>query len=239
MKTTFPGFPREGIAFLRNLANNNDREWFTPRKETYEAQVRQPMFALLDAVQHEMARFAPAYLGDPAKALYRIYRDTRFSKDKTPYKTHAGALLWHNSTQKNEGASFYFAISPKSLDIAGGLYSPDPQGLLAVRHHIAEDPAAFRATFEGRKVKKLMGDLQGEALTRVPKGFDPASPAADLLRQKQLILFCQLPVETAMAPKVVSEIVTRFEAMLPFVAFLNAPLVEQKLKQRRDREFLR
>ncbi len=100
MKVSFQGFPKEGIAFLRALKKNNDREWFTPRKSTFEATVRQPMIELVGAIHSEMLRFAPQYVGEPAKCVYRIYRDTRFSKDKTPYKTYASALFLRNGFDK-------------------------------------------------------------------------------------------------------------------------------------------
>src|SRR5205823_14822061 len=116
MKTTFPGFPAAGIDFLRDLKKHNDREWFTPRKPVFEAQVRQPMIDLVTAIHREMQRFAPQYAGgEPAKCVYRIYRDTRFSKDKTPYKTYASALLLRNGFDKYTGsAGYYFAISPEN-----------------------------------------------------------------------------------------------------------------------------
>ena len=103
MKNTFPGFPPEGIAFLRNLKKHNDREWFTPRKAVFEETVKKPMIELVGAIHREMLRFAPDYVGEPAKCVYRIYRDTRFSKDKTPYKTYASALFLRNGFDKYSG----------------------------------------------------------------------------------------------------------------------------------------
>src|SRR5438270_7824460 len=97
------------------------------------------MIELVRAVHGEMLRFAPEYVGEPAKCVFRIYRDTRFSKDKTPYKDHIAASFWRNDLGKGEGAGFYVGISPKELEIAGGLYHPDPKTLLAVRQHVAEN----------------------------------------------------------------------------------------------------
>jgi uncharacterized protein (TIGR02453 family) len=239
MKNSFSGFPREGIKFLTQLKKNNDREWFTPRKATYEEKLRLPMLELVAAVHREMVRFAPNYVGEPMKCVYRVYRDTRFAKDKTPYKTHVGALLWRNGTEKNAAASYYFSVSPEEVEVAGGLYSPEREGLLAVRQRIASDAPAFRATFEGRKVKKLMGDLYGEPMTRVPKGFDPEHPAADLLKYKRYVLFTSLDPGLATTPKVFTEIVTRLEAMTPFIEYLNRPLIAQVAKQKRDEQFFR
>jgi uncharacterized protein (TIGR02453 family) len=239
MKYSFPGFPAEGLKFLRDLEKHNDREWFTPRKEIFDEKLRQPMVELVSALQQEMLRFAPEYLGEPSKCIYRIYRDTRFSKDKTPYKTHVGALMWRKGTEKNDAASYYCAISNKGVEIGAGLYTSEPDALLAVRQMIAGDPKSFRATFESAKVKKLMGELYGETMTRVPKGFDPAHPAAELLKRKRLFLYIQLDRALAASPKIVKEISTRFEAMAPFVEHINRPLIALKSKQKRDEKFLR
>ena len=95
MRSGFPGFPAEGMAFLRGLVRHNNRDWFKPRKEIYETQVKAPMAALVDAVNGALAGFAPAYVTAPADAIYRIYRDTRFSHDKTPYKDHIAASFPH------------------------------------------------------------------------------------------------------------------------------------------------
>src|SRR5580658_409476 len=240
MKATFPGFPKEGMAFLRALKKHNDREWFTPRKPTFEATIRQPMIELVSAIHREMLRFAPAYVGEPAKCVYRIYRDTRFSKDKTPYKTYASALFLRHGFDKYAGcAAYYFAVSPENIEVAGGLYTPDRDVLLAVRQHIAENHKQFRATFGGAKVRKLLGELQGESLSRVPKGFDPEHPAADLIRRKQYLLDTQLDPKLATTPKLLGELVKRIEAMTLFVEFLNQPLISRQTKQKRDETFLR
>jgi uncharacterized protein (TIGR02453 family) len=240
MKAKFPGFPKEGMAFLRALKKHNDRDWFTPRKPTFEATVRQPMIELVSGIHREMLRFAPQYVGEPAKCVYRIYRDTRFSKDKTPYKTYASALFLRSGFDKySGGAAIYFAVSPDSIEVAGGIYMPDRDVLLAVRQHIAENHKQFRATFGGAKVKKLLGELQGDSLSRVPKGFDPEHPAADLIRRKQYLLDTQLDPKLATTPKLLSELVMRIEAMTPFVEFINRPLVARQSKLKRDEAFLR
>ncbi len=132
----FRGFTPAAISFLRELAENNDREWFGPRKAIFEEQLRTPMLELVTAIHGEMLRFAPEYVGEPSKCVFRIYRDTRFSKDKTPYKNHVAATFWRNGMEKNRGAGFYFSVSPTEIEVAGGLYSPEPDALLAVRERI-------------------------------------------------------------------------------------------------------
>ncbi|HEY3826531.1 MAG TPA: DUF2461 domain-containing protein [Bryobacteraceae bacterium] len=240
MKAKFPGFPKEGMAFLRALKKNNDREWFTPRKSVFEASVKAPMIELVSAIHREMLRFAPHYVGEPAKCVYRIYRDTRFSKDKTPYKTYASALLLRNGFDKYTGsAAYYFAIAPDNIEIAGGIYTPDRDVLLAVRQYIVENHKQFRATFSSPRVKKLLGDLQGESVSRVPKGFDADHPAADLVRRKHYLLDTQLDPKLATTPNLLGEIMARIEAMTPFIEFLNRPLLARQSKLTRDETFLR
>lgn len=130
MKNGFRGFSPEGIAFLRGLKQNNDREWFTPRKQIFEEQVRLPMIELVRALHGEMLRFAPQYVGEPAKCVFRIYRDTRFSKNKTPYKTHIAASFHHARAGKTSAAGYYFSVSPEEIELGGGLYMPEPAALL-------------------------------------------------------------------------------------------------------------
>ena len=221
----FKGFPTEGIAFLRELKKHNDREWFTPKLEQYKQLVREPMLELVAGLHAAMLRFAPSYVGEPAKCVYRVYRDTRFSKNKTPYKTSTEALFWHNRLDKNSGGGFYISISPEQVAVGGGLYMAEPAALLAVRLQIAAQTPAFRATFESKTVRRLMGELEGEETKRVPKGFLPDDPAGNLLRHKSFILYTKLNPDIATTPKLFREVVTRFEAITPFVEFLDKPLL--------------
>src|SRR6266566_2884457 len=121
-KTGFAGFPRAAMEFFKGLERNNRREWFQPRKQIYDEQVKAPMAELIRALTAEMMRFAPDYVTEPEKAIYRIYRDTRFSKDKTPYKTHVAAIFPRSGLGKHEGAGYYVHIAPAEVLIGGGLY---------------------------------------------------------------------------------------------------------------------
>ncbi len=220
MNQTFRGFSPEAIQFLRELKENNDRDWFTPRKRIYEERLRLPMIELVRAIHGEMLSFAPQYVGEPAKCVFRIYRDTRFSKDKTPYKTHVAASFFRGSLVKH-GGGYYLGISPEGVDVGGGMYAPEPNELLAVRRMIADDFDRFRKTFEPAKIRKLTGEIQGEATTRAPKGFDPQHPAIDHLKRKQHYFMVRLKPELATTPKLLKEVVKRFEAMTPLVELLD------------------
>src|SRR6266545_8029564 len=209
MRSPFPGFPEEGLRFMRALARHNQRDWFQPRKEIFERQVKAPMAQLVHAVNGALERLAPEYVTDPAEAIYRIYRDTRFSHDKTPYKDHIAASFPRRGTPKHGEGGYYFAVSGKSVEVGGGVYMPQPETLLAIRRHIDRHYDELRRILAHRTVKRLLGDLQGEQLSRLPKGFDCAHPAADLLRFKSFILYTSLPVEVAATPRVYAEIVKR------------------------------
>ena len=236
MPSPFHGFPQEGIAFFRGLARHNNRDWFLPRKGVFEEQVKQPMRELVEALNRAFARFAPEHVTDPERAIYRFYRDTRFSKDKTPYKDHIAATFPRRGLSRHEGASFYCAVSNKEVAIGGGVYMPTPETLSVMRRHIAEHHQEFRRLAGARVLRRLLGDMQGEQLTRVPKGFCATHPAADLLRFKQFLFYVELPPELALAPPLYNEILSRFRALAPFVDFLNEPLSAQR-KNTMTRDF--
>jgi len=234
MKSQFPGFPKEGLQFLRAIARNNNRDWFLPRKPVFEEQVKKPMLQLVEAVNQAMKRFAPDYVTEPNKAVYRFYRDTRFSKDKKPYKEHIAASFRHKFLgTEGVGAGFYFHVSAKEVGIGGGVYMPPPETLLAIRGHMAEYHQEFEKLLQARAVKRLLGELQGDQLTRVPKGFSAEHPAAGLLRRKQFLLWAELPGEAAGTPELYEAIVSRFQAMAPFMEFLNAPVAAAGRKKPR------
>ena len=228
MRSGFPGFPPEAIRFFRGLVRNNRREWFQPRKQTFDEKVKAPMVELVGELNRVMMEFAPDYVTDAGKAIYRFYRDTRFSPDKTPYKTQIAASFPRRGNAKHGGAGYYFAISHKGVDVGGGIYMPPPEALLAVRTHIAEHHEDFLRLTAASAVKRLYRAVQGEQLARVPKGFAADHPAADLLRFKQYLLFTTLDPAIITTPKVFTELEKHFRAMAPFLDFLNAPLVAKR-----------
>src|SRR5579863_5859286 len=186
-KQAFSAFPKEGLQFLRSLKRHNNREWFLEHKGIYEQHVKQPLMELISALAEEFQQFAPEMVASPKVSSYRIHRDTRFSKDKSPYKTHIAGVFPRSGLGKHEGAAFYFHIAPTELLIGGGLYMTLPEDLSAVREHIAKNSRAFSRIVDGRQFRKLFGTMGGEQLARVPRGFPPDHPAADYLRHKQFL----------------------------------------------------
>jgi len=224
----FPGFPQEMPRFFRALKRNNRREWFQPRKHLYEQHVKTPMLELVAALNEELKKFAPAYVTDPKKALFRIYRDTRFSHDKTPYKTHVAASFSRRGSERLHLGGFYFSVSLEAVEVAGGIYHPAPDTTLLVRNHIAENYLELKRLLADRQRRKLLGELRGDALTRSPKGFDPAHPAAEFIKMKDWIFDAALDAKLATSPKLLGEVATRFRAAAPLIEFLNRPLLARK-----------
>ena len=215
-------------AFFRSLKRNNRREWFQPRKHLYEQHVKGPMIELVNALNTEFARFAPEYASDPKKAIFRIYRDTRFSSDKTPYKTHIAASFGRRGGLRMAVGGFYFSVSHDQIEVAGGIYHPQPETMLLVRTHIAERHEELRRLLANRKLTRFFGGVQGDALTRAPKGFDPNHPAIGLIKMKDWILDATLDPALATTPGLYREIVDRFRVMAPLMEFLNRPFLARK-----------
>lgn len=232
MPQRFPGFSPDALSFLRALKRNNRRDWFQPRKEKFEALIKAPMLELIECLNQQLMDFAPQYITPPQKAVYRIYRDTRFSKDKTPYKTHVSAIFPHSHAVKREGAVFYFHFTEKELLIFGGAWAPERDELLAYRAHLAEHHEEFRRILAEKQLKRLVGSLEGEQLSRMPKGFCEDHPAESLLRHRQWYLESTLDAKVIASPKVVSEIARRFALMAPMVEFLNRPFAHKQKRKK-------
>ena len=230
MSSPFPGFPPEALSFFRGLARNNRREWFLPRKPFFEEKVKEPMGQLVDALNLALQEFAPEYQTDPDKAIFRIYRDVRFSKDKKPYKEHIAATFHRRGTTSHGQAGYYVAISHKQVAVGGGVYAPEPSQLLAIRERIAERHEEFRHILAAKSVRKLLGNLEGDQLSRVPRGFPAEHPAADLLRYKYYILYKELPPNLTTSPKLYKEIVERLRVMVPFLRFLTESFAAREKK---------
>jgi uncharacterized protein (TIGR02453 family) len=232
MKSTFPGMPKEALSFFRELRRNNNRDWFEAHKDTYLTKVKAPAEQLAAIVSAGLTKFAPAFATEPKKALFRIYRDTRFSNDKTPYKDHVGALFYRGDLPKNESAGYYFGISDKSLGIAGGCYGPGPDQLKAIRSHLLEHHARFSKLVAAKPLAKALGTLQGERLSRPPKGFMPDTPGIEWIKAKQWYYYVELDPKTVLGPEVADEILTRFKLVSGVVDFLNEPLLAARKRSK-------
>jgi uncharacterized protein (TIGR02453 family) len=212
------------VPFLKRLKRNNRREWFNARKHEYEAFVREPMLAVLERLAVDMRAIAPELLVGP-KSMYRIYRDVRFSENKQPYKTHVAASFWHRDLGKGGGAGMYFHIAPDGVWVGGGMYHPEPPQLHKVREQIAENVQQFRSIVEAPAFKRsLDGGLEGEQLTRVPRGFPKDHDAADYLRYRQFLAGKEYPAGFAVGPKFYPGLLDVYRRIAPLIRFLNEAL---------------
>ena len=214
----------EALTFLRNLAKHNDRTWFQPRKAEFEALLREPMLAIVRKITDAMLDFAPNHVRPAEKSLFRIYRDTRFSSDKRPYKTHVAAWWSHQGLQKTSGAGYYFHVSPKEVIVAAGAYMPEKEQLAQIRHWLLDNHAEFRALLKKPSVRKAFSEFEGNALTRPPKGFPKDHPALDLIRCRQWGLAATLPAKTALDSKFAELVIRHFRLAAPIVDALNTPI---------------
>lgn len=219
-----PYLSTEALKFLRGLARHNDREWFTPRKAQFEAELKEPMLAIIRKVTDAMTDFAPDHVRPAEKSLFRIYRDTRFSSDKRPYKTHVAAWWSHQGLGKTSGAGYYFHVSAKEVIIAAGAYMPEKDQLAQIRHWLLDNHAQFRNLLQKPGVRSTFTEFEGNALMRSPKGFPADHPALDLIQCRQWGLSATLAAETALQPDFARVLIRHFKLAAPVVEALNTPI---------------
>src|SRR3954471_14561653 len=218
-------FTARTVRFLRALKRNNDREWFRARKAQYEADVRQPMIELLERLAGDFRSFAPEFVAEPKVSLYRIYRDTRFSADKTPLKTHVSAHFPMRGLPKGEGGGLYVEIAPTWVWMGGGLYMPSNTQLQAIRSHIAETYPRLHRLVTVPAFRRTVGTLGGERLSRVPRGYEKDHPAAHYLHFKQFLAGREFDADFATSGAFYRELVATFRAVAPLVRFLTRALL--------------
>ena len=197
---TFTGFTREAIDFLADLAANNDRAWFQPRKADYERLVKRPLEGLCVALAEQFQQRGIPLVSDPAKSPFRIYRDTRFSKDKSPYKTawHA-KLRWADGTTAPGPCGGYFHLQPGEIYVGGGMWHPEPARLAALRARIATEPAVVHEAIDDPAFVATFGDVHGDSLKRVPPGYPQDHPDAALLKLKDFTFGRRLSDDEALS----------------------------------------
>ena len=225
-----PRFSERTLAFLRQLARHNDREWFRDHRDDYEAHVRTPMMALVEQLAADLPKIAPDLVASPKLSMYRIYRDTRFSANKAPFKTHVAAIFPHRALPKHEGAGLYVHVAADQVFVGGGLYRPQPRQLHRLREHIAANSEDLRALTRAPAFRRNFGELSGERLKRVPRGFPADHPAGDLLRLKQFLAGCERLPEFATNARFYPSLLRLFTHLAPLIEFLNAPLATRELR---------
>lgn len=210
-----------GLEFLKLLKKHNDRDWFNKNKERYLEELA-GMERFADALLQEMNKHDVIETPTGKKSLHRIYRDVRFSKNKTPYNTHWGGSFSREGKERR--GTYYFHIEPGNTFLGGGFWGPEPADLKRIRDEFAYDPAPFRKILNDKKFKKYFGTLEGELIKTTPKGFDANDPAIDLLRYKQFLLRRRFTDKEALSPGFLKEVNETFRQMRPFLDFMSETL---------------
>ncbi len=224
-------FTPASLAFLRGLARHNNKPWFEAQRESYEQDVRDPMRALIEEMDVRLARFAPEITGDPKRSMFRINRDIRFSKDKSPYKTHAACWFRHQGASHKVGgeadegsAGLYFHLQPRKSFVGAGIWMPPRPALNKIRDAIAEDAKGFARVVEDPRSGRFGGLDDGAMLKRMPRGFAEDHPAAKWLRYQSFTIGRLLTDKQVLGPGLVTVLVGDFTLMMPLVRWLNRAL---------------
>jgi uncharacterized protein (TIGR02453 family) len=220
-----PRFSVETLRFLRALKRNNDRDWFQARRERYDRFVRAPMVDVIEQLDRDFRRFAPELIATPRLSLYRIYRDTRFSDNKAPLKTNIAASFPWRGLPKHEGAGLYLEVGPGWVWAGGGMWAPQPPQLHRVREHIANTYPEIQRIAHAAPFRRAVGSLEGERLTRVPRGFAKDDPASDFLKHRRFVAGREFPADLATSRSFYPTVLRTFKAILPLVRFLNEPMI--------------
>lgn len=219
-------FTSATFRFLRDLAANNNREWFAANKPRFEDVLRQPYLQLLADLQAPLAKISTHYVADTRMqggSLFRIHRDTRFANDKTPYKTWAGARLFHERARHVEAPSFYLHIQSKRSFVGGGIWHPQPETVKRIRDFLADNPAAWKKATRSKAFLAHFA-LGGESLKRPPRGFDPAHELIEDLKRKDFTAWENFADSVVTSAELQAFIVERLKRLAPMIDYLCASL---------------
>jgi len=215
-------FSLQTLEFLRALAANNNRDWFNENKPVYECDVRQPAMAFIESMAPRLTGISPHFLAIAKKSggsLMRVYRDTRFSRDKTPYKTNIGIQFRHEQGRDVHAPGYYVHIDPQAVFVGAGMWRPDSRALGKIRDHLVEAGSAWVAVCDEAKFRTYF-NLSGETLKRAPRGFSPDHPLIEDLKRKDFIAISELSHEDVLNPGFIDTVCQRFRAADAYMRFL-------------------
>jgi len=224
MAASFGGFPEGMFGFLRDLKRNNNREWFQANKARYQDQVQEPMREFINAMAPRLAKISTSFVADARAnggSMFRIYRDTRFARDKSPYKTNVGCQFRHVAGKDAHAPGFYVHLEPDRVFFGGGLWLPPAPVLFNVRTAIAENSQQWRRISSGKKLQSRFGALGGASLQRVPRGFSADHPCAEDLKRKSFVLIQEADEALATSPAFITEVDKAFRTLSDFMEFLT------------------
>ncbi len=213
-------FTKNFLQFIRDLSANNDRDWFNANKKRYEEHVKKPFEAFVGVVIDDMQKIDRNVLITPKDAIFRIYRDTRFSKDKTPYKTQVSAIVSAGGRKNKSTPGLYIQFSGEDARIYSGAYELDKNALQNVREKIASDLAGFNALINDKKFKNTFGEIQGEKNKRIPKEFQEIEKEQPLIANKQFYYFAKFEPEIVLDPDLPKIMIDHFKVAQPLGNYL-------------------
>jgi uncharacterized protein (TIGR02453 family) len=219
-------FDAAAFRFLRDLAKNNNREWFNARKAQYEETVRDPFLRLIGDLAEPLAKISPHFRADPRPSggsMFRIYRDTRFANDKSPYKTWLGARLFHERNRQVHAPLFYVHIQPGRCFAGGGLWHPEPPVLKRIRDFLVDNPATWKKAVRSKRFRERF-ELDGESLSRLPSGFDARHELIEDIKRKDFVATAEFTDADAMSPRLKPLLVDVFKGVAPMIDYLCAAL---------------
>ena len=230
-----PHFTPELFSFLRDLKQHNNRDWFKANKARFEQVVRDPLLRFVADVGPRLAKVSPHIMADPRPvggSIFRIYRDTRFAKDKTPYKTNAGAQFRHDAGKDVHAPGYYLHLAPEGQASGGmsggvfagcGVWRPDSAGVRAIRDAIVDDPALWNKVTNGKSFKSACS-MGGEKLKRPPRGFDAEHPLIEDLKRKDFIASTSFTEADACAPDFITKFARFARTSAPLMKFIAGAL---------------
>jgi uncharacterized protein (TIGR02453 family) len=215
-------FYPETIRFLELLAANNNREWFNEHKSRYEEDVLDVALRFIQSMQDPLQEIAPHFVAFPTRiggSLMRVYRDTRFSKNKTPYKTNIGIQFRHEQARDVHSPGYYVHIAPEQVFVGAGMWRPDSEPLRRIRERIAARPAEWKRAMDDRRFKRQF-ELGGESLVRPPRGFDKEHECIDDIRRKSFIAVREFASKDCLKQQFQRTVESSFKTAEPFMRFL-------------------
>ncbi len=214
------------LRFLRDLGRHNNRDWFAANKPRFEEVLRQPLLRLLGDLQAPLAKITSHFVADTRTqggSLFRMHRDTRFANDKTPYKTWAGAKLYHERARQTEAPSFYLHVQPGASFVGGGLWRPQPESTKRIRDFLADNPAAWKKATRSKAFTTHFA-FGGESLKRPPRGFEATHELIEDLKRKDFTAWENLDDEVITSSELKPIIVDRLRRLAPMIDYLCASL---------------
>ncbi|MCB0766561.1 MAG: DUF2461 domain-containing protein [Flavobacteriales bacterium] len=217
-------FTNDFNAFFKDLARNNNKEWFDANRKRYEASVKKPFEVFVAEAIKRIGKHDKTVRIEPKEAIFRINRDIRFSKDKTPYKLNTSAIISPAGRKDHATPGIYFELGPESVKFYGGAYQPEKEQLERIRTAIMRDPKGFRKTIENKAFTAMFDGVLGDANKVLPVEFKEAAKKEPLIANKQFYVGAELPAKLVADPKLMDRLMDHYLAMCPFNAWLTAAM---------------